>query len=231
MKLRMMVIIMMTVLTSVTAPTLAGAQQNDGDIVGDVMTWFEQEPGIKETQKAALRHARIDQTRTQGWERRVRWSHLAPQTLEGRLQIDRGAEGRTVTREEIDTNFVFDGLQTTHTNTGDGGWRGALMARWDLSRLVFDPEELEVNAEIIRIINVRAQILEAVTKAYFKRRKLQVRALLLPPQERIEVVELSLEIKALAAQLDMWTGGWFTDNIRDRGLRDQETIVPFVPSP
>ena len=207
--------VMLMVWVLAMAPGVSQAQVKKAE-VEKVMAWFDHEPGVVATQQAALRHVGIDQAQMRSWAVRSRWSHLAPEALEGRAQIDRSGEGRRVTREDLDVGYIFEGIQTTHTTSDEGQWRAALAARWNLSRLVFDPEELSVAAERARQTKRRSETLEEVTEAYFARRRLQIQALLLPPQSRVEAVSLQLDIDALSAVLDLHTGGWFTRSIRKR---------------
>lgn len=90
-------------------------------------------------------------------------------------------------------------------------WR----ATWDLSRMVFNPDELHAHAEALRMSDVRRDIQSLVVRLYFERRRLlsggaaeDKRGGTIDPQadeERRHLRALELE-----AQLDAITGGAFS---------------------
>lgn len=90
-------------------------------------------------------------------------------------------------------------------------WR----ATWDLSRMVFNPDELHAHAEALRMSDVRRDIQSLVVRLYFERRRLlsggpvddkRGSAAELPAEEERRHLR-ALEIEA---QLDAITGGAFS---------------------
>jgi hypothetical protein len=90
-------------------------------------------------------------------------------------------------------------------------WR----ATWDLSRMVFNPDELHAHAEALRMSDVRRDIQSLVVRLYFERRRMlggaateDRRGGATDPQADEERRRLrALEIEA---QLDAITGGAFS---------------------
>ena len=96
-------------------------------------------------------------------------------------------------------------------------WRGS----WDLSRMVFNPDELQAHFEALRMADVRRDIQSLVIKLYFERLRLLAEA---DPSDRgtgsstketspsgPPVAEkLALRIVEIEAQLDALSGGAFS---------------------
>ncbi len=193
----------------------ASAQSADPE-VSRIMAWFDHEPSVGATQQAALGWSGLGGEQEAGWRRRARWAFAAPEVLEGRAQVDSEREGRFTTREDMDALYNVEGTHTGTLDSGQSRWRGGLTARWDLSRLVFNPDELGASLESSRRTRLRIEVLESITQRYFERRQLQIRVLLSPPEDRSEAVILQLRIDELTAGLDAETGGWFSRSIRLR---------------
>jgi hypothetical protein len=86
-------------------------------------------------------------------------------------------------------------------------WR----ATWDLSRMVFNPEELQAHAEALRMADVRRDIQSLVVRLFFERRRLMIatpaaaapggRSTESDGEERqIRVLEIEAELEALAGR-------------------------------
>ena len=98
-------------------------------------------------------------------------------------------------------------------------------ARWDLDRLVFNPDELRVAAEAIDVVELRQTVIDQVTRLYFERRRQQV--LLLRAAGDLENrLGLELRIEELTASLDGLTGGWFSARLRGAAEAGAEASIP-----
>ncbi|MEP6653486.1 MAG: hypothetical protein ABJA82_09025 [Myxococcales bacterium] len=96
-------------------------------------------------------------------------------------------------------------------------WRGS----WDLSRMVFNPDELQAHFEALRMADVRRDIQSFVIKLYFERLRLLAEA---DPPARATgsstdatsssgtpaAEKLALRIAEIEAQLDALSGGAFS---------------------
>ena len=90
-------------------------------------------------------------------------------------------------------------------------WR----ATWDLSRMVFNPDELHAHAEALRMSDVRRDIQSLVVRLYFERRRLLTGALSedrrpAPSDPAAEDERRHLRALEIEAQLDAITGGAFS---------------------
>jgi len=86
---------------------------------------------------------------------------------------------------------------------------------WDLSRMVFNPDELHAHAEALRMSDVRRDIQSLVVRLYFERRRLLAGG---PAQDRrgsppaplADDEQRNLRTLEIEAQLDAMTGGAFS---------------------
>jgi hypothetical protein len=99
----------------------------------------------------------------------------------------------------------------------DGGrdreLRLGLELEWDLTRTALPGDALEISRERRQLIELRDQILERVNRLYFERQR--VRERLPAASSDDERRELELRARELSAQLDGWTGGWFSRRSHD----------------
>jgi hypothetical protein len=94
-------------------------------------------------------------------------------------------------------------------------WR----ASWDLSRMVFNPDELQAHLEALRMSDIRRDIQSLVIKLYFERRRLLVDSA--PsgnggPSDPPGSEKRFLRIAEIEAQLDALSGGAFSEGARTR---------------
>jgi hypothetical protein len=82
-------------------------------------------------------------------------------------------------------------------------------ATWDLSRLVFNPDELAAHAEALRMADVRREVESAVIRLYFERRRLKVEAVTTDGNDVASNLRREARIEELEAELDALTGGAF----------------------
>ncbi len=82
-------------------------------------------------------------------------------------------------------------------------------ATWDLSRLVFNPDELAAHAEALRMADVRREVESLVIRLYFERRRLKVEAVTSDGNDVASNLRREARIEELEAELDALTGGAF----------------------
>lgn len=136
----------------------------------------------------------ITRARAAGWLPEVRFRVFRRFARTEGLTLD-----DTVTGAPVDVSAVDDVRYE---------WR----ATWDLSRMVFNPDELQAHAEAIRMSDVRRDIQSLVIHLYFERRRLLLEPAATDtrspegggsPRRRLRVLELE-------AQLDALSGGAFS---------------------
>jgi competence ComEA-like helix-hairpin-helix protein len=178
------------------------------DIVKKVLQRYAAEPSVREVQQQAIEYMRVHPEVVDSWRVRARTNALAPRlttTGQGTLNDDR----RTVEKPGDPTIVSID---------NDRSGRLTIGAIWDLDRLIFEPAEMAVARESVRIANLRDRVLDEVTRRYFERRRLQVDLELAPPKDLADRVKKELRLQELTADIDAATGGWFSEKLKDTGL-------------
>lgn len=179
------------------------------EVVRKVLMRFAGEPTVREVQTQAVEYLRLHPDMVDSWRVRSRVAGIAPRfeaDAQGTIDNDlRKVTNLDATESEIES--------TTDSNTG----RLTLGARWDLDRLIFDPDEMAVSREAVRTANLRDRVLEEVTRRYFERRRLQVDLELSPPTDLSDRVRKELRLQELTADIDAFTGGWFSDKLEKAG--------------
>ena len=179
-----------------------------GDVVKKVLQRYAAEPSVRDVQREAIEYMRVHPEAVDSWRLRARTNALAPRlttTGQGTLNDDR----RTVEKPGDPTIVSLD---------TDQSGRLTVAAVWELDRLIFEPAEMAVARESVRIANLRDRVLDEVTRRYFERRRLQVDLELSPPKDLADRVKKELRLQELTADIDAVTGGWFSEKLKDTGL-------------
>jgi len=93
-----------------------------------------------------------------------------------------------------------------------GYYGGTASVTWNLDRLVFNAEELDV----MSLIGIQDGIQREVTTLYYVRRRLQIEQLLNPPTTTAARIAAELRLEELTGLLDAYTGGFFSKEIKAR---------------
>ena len=165
---------------------------------------------------AALAAAEPGDARSLLW--RARWSALLPEV---RVRVDRRF-GRT---ESLDFGGSPEEAALAPVGVDTiNDLRYEARATWDLSRLLFNPDELGAEAQALRMADVRREVESSVIRLYFERRRLKAEALTSDANDMASRLRLDLRVQEIEAELDALTGGAFT---RLRAARAGD--VPFAP--
>jgi hypothetical protein len=161
------------------------------------------DPPVDELRAAATRLAMAEPARARSMLQRVRWAALLP---EFRFRVDRRF-GRS---ESLDLPSVpLDDPPPVGLTTVDEvryEWR----ASWDLSRLIFNPDEIGVHVQALRMADVRREVEALVLRLYFERRRLKTEALTADGNDVASNLRRDARIEELEAELDALTGGLFS---------------------
>lgn len=173
------------------------------DDIETAMKAFEKEPKVKAVQEQAIRYATAEPARVEDWLSR---SRLAPSLPSLSLSGGKGVDYDHSVREKIGDPSVL-----SRRDSSDYNFNAKL--EWRFADLVFNSNELRVAREAFRMAVLRERILQDVTKAYFERRKAQMKLALDNMAQPLERVEWGLKIEELTATLDGLTGGWFSEQV------------------
>jgi hypothetical protein len=172
--------------------------------VREVLEKFVNEPTIQEVQDWSLDYAQIGPQLISGMFRRARGSGFLPNF---QAQADR-------ILEEDQTLDTEAGAADQRTISTDNDLRMRFRADWDMSRWLFNPLEVRLLSELDNLAQLREDLLSAVTKVYFERRRLQVELVLEPPADLAVAVKKELRLQELTATIDSYTGRKFSDALR-----------------
>jgi hypothetical protein len=83
-------------------------------------------------------------------------------------------------------------------------------ATWDLSRIIFNPDEVSAHAEALRMADARREVTGLVIRLYFERRRLKAEPVTSDASDKTSQVRRELRILELEAELDALTDGAFS---------------------
>ena len=150
-----------------------------------------------------MAHARAQPGQVDEWRLRARMNALAP----------RLTTAFTGTLDAENRDVLEAGKAPVSTLGDDRSGRVVIQASWELDRLVFEPAELSILREGVRMAELRDRVLEEVTRRYFERRRLQWELALLPAGDPGGRIQRELRVAELTAGLDAATGGWFGEQL------------------
>ena len=192
--------------------------------VDAVMAQFGHEPTVREVQEQAMRYSLISQDQMIDWIGESAHANWLPR----KVKVEGYWKQRTHAEDELnddwspfDPNYPAD-LRLDKHETQDVDYtddyyyvKGSL--EWDFSRLIFNADEMKVAKQNSDLVELREDILNAVTKLYFERRRIQIELLVNPPKDRTERIKMELRVQELTADIDAFTGGWFSEQLRAVG--------------
>ena len=85
-----------------------------------------------------------------------------------------------------------------------------LRVTWDLSRILFNPDEIAAQFQALRTADARREIESLVIRLYFERRRLKAELAAADASDTSSDMRLELRIAEIEAELDALTGGAFT---------------------
>ena len=171
-----------------------------------ILQKFSAEPTIVDVQQAASRYARVNPQAYDSWLSAANLAYILPRNLRGRVRSTADDQRDVRTSSGAISDLVSVDEQAQYELTAD----------WDLTRLVFNRDQITAARQIERIVNQREDILTTVNKLYFARRQLQVEMELDDGGSVERAIKSQLRIDALTADLDALTGGWFSKQLAIR---------------
>jgi len=195
-----MAVAAMAIMMTLSVAAEVAAQARFSPQVQRKLDALKAEPTIQETQKATLSFFRIDPGTVASMRRRAALKAVLPNlTVKGRINSS--------TIDLNTTDILISRDEASIVDLGTGSVQEVEIAgSWDLSRLVFNSEVLDVSSLVV----LQESILKEVTRIYYTRRRLQVALILDPPSDPATLISKEMRIEELTATLDAVTGGIFT---------------------
>jgi len=192
----------LVMVTTAVAPALAQERSPKAEAMR-ILQKFETEPSIVAVQQAASRYAQVNPEAYDSWLTAANLAYLLPRNLRGRVRSTNDDQRDVRTSSGAISDLVSIDEQAQYELTAD----------WDLTRLVFNRDQITAARQIERIVNQREDVLTTVNKLYFARRQLQVEMELDAATSVDRAIKMQLRIDALTADLDALTGGWFSKQL------------------
>jgi len=172
----------------------------------DYLWRLRSEPSVREVHVAALGWLALGPERMRSLQRGVDHRAWLPE-LEIRGGAGRGRSVRFFDDQAQSSGVVYD-LRDREFDRGSD-YDAAVVLRWELGDLAYNPEAIDVAREAREVIELRDEVLDEVTQLYFERRRTLL-ALRGAAGDAAEQARLRLRADELAAGLDAWTGGFFS---------------------
>lgn len=199
------------VLAGTLVPLAAGAAEERRPTVaasngGDP---FTAEPTVREVQEVAMRYALVSDDVLNGYSRAAKWTNVLPRTrVRYHKDVDDNQNVGVDPTGQRDVTFVDNA-----NNQYD------VQLEWHLDEMMMGPTRIQAIRETSRLVQLRDDILDEVTKLYFDRRRLQIELMQSPPSDARARTAKDLRLEELTANLDGLTGGWFSQRLRAGGAR------------
>ncbi|CAN5657133.1 hypothetical protein BH11MYX1_BH11MYX1_48350 [soil metagenome] len=176
------------------------------DDVDRILARFADEPTVRDVQVAAIEYYNVSPDTIRTLRARTRSKALVPGLSIGgsafkqssSLAVDDIVYRAVGIARFEDQNAVYTGFNASLT--------------WNLDRLVFNAEELDV----MSLIGIQDGIQREVTTLYYVRRRLQIEQLLTPPATTAARVSNALRLEELTGLLDAYTGGYLSKHLKKK---------------
>jgi hypothetical protein len=184
--------------------------QSKGKAFGKLRQILKSEPTCKQVQRAALEFYKLEPERIRRMGVASRAKAIVPE-LEGSID---NSVGKTFTRtsdglfpaatlRQIDRENPDGYKERVDTTTDNFLWR--VRAVWNLDRLVFNSEELDVKS----LNSLEENLVREVTTLYYSRHRLIANLILSGPEEDEEIFYELLRLDEQTSTIDALTGGFF----------------------
>ncbi|MFQ5952735.1 MAG: WD40/YVTN/BNR-like repeat-containing protein [Candidatus Omnitrophota bacterium] len=178
-----------------------GKEENKRKLYGEE----ELGPSIIEVHRMAIKYAEVSPEKIRKWRSGAKWKALLP-----RLSL--GFSESTDDKVEIYTSSKR-AYHYTAPRQVDTGWDIDLT--WDLSDLVWNDAQSNIDVRSKLMVQLRDGILEEVTRLYFERKRLLVELEGVSPEDERKLREKRMRIEELTAHIDALTGGKFSKALND----------------
>ena len=162
---------------------------------------LKREPTVQEVQRAALAHYQLEPERIASMSTSARLKGLFP-------EVDAGFDSLlghnfTNTQDALYPTLPYKERQAASNDQTIWHVRGV----WDLSRLVFNPEQLDIKT----LGSLQETLIREVTTMFFSRRRVLASLILSPPDDEEDLYYEQLRLDEMTATIDAFTGGKFAE--------------------
>jgi len=191
---------------------LAASHARADDEVDRIMARFRNEPTVREVQVAAIEYYNVSPDTIKALRGRTHKKALMPGLTVG------GSTYRQSSALSVD-DIIYRPVGIARFEDQNGVYVGlSASLTWNLDRLVFNAEELDV----MSLIGIQDGIQREVTTLYYVRRRLQIEQMLNPPTTVSARVAAELRLEELTGLLDAYTGGFFSRSLKKGSKHESE---------
>ena len=192
-------------LTALTVLLLGSSAQAKEMTEDEILGKFAHEPPVQKVQDAAIRYYQVHPDRIRNLRRNAQLKALMP-TVSGSF-----SNALASTKRRMDDGLFIQAQlpfkENELVNADEMGF--SVSATWNLDRLIFNAEVLDVQS----LIGILDGVVREVTTIYYIRRRLQIDIMLRPPKDLASKISQRIRVEELTGLLDAMTGGFMTRNI------------------
>ena len=165
---------------------------------------FATDPPVEALRAAATALALAEPGRARSLVERARYAGWLPEL---RVMADR----RFARTESVDLGSPTDGAALAPVGIdSNNDVRYQIRATWDLSKIIFNPDEIGAQFQALRTADTRREIESLVIRLTFERRRLKAESAAADDPDMSSGLRRELRIAEVEAELDALTGGAFT---------------------
>ena len=165
---------------------------------------LEGEPSCQKVQEMALKYFNISGRQVASLRTRASTKALLPV-----LELSGGYTDSNVDEQTAD-RVLYEGYPVWLSKMAAGNaWDVRGRVSWDLPRLIFNSEVLDVAS----LAGLMQGVLKEATRLYYMRRRLQVDLILRPSADPATLISKQMRLDELTSLIDAITGGWFSQEL------------------
>jgi hypothetical protein len=173
----------------------------------EVLDRFKHEPTVQQVQEAAVRYYQVHPDRIKSLRASAQLKALLP-VLSAGFANAVGSQKR-VLQDGLFLRLESGWKENEGINLDSMAFQ--VGATWNLDRLVFNAEVLDVQS----LIGILDGVVREVTTIYFIRRRLQIDNLLRPPTDLASKISSTIRIDELTGLLDAMSGGYMSKALKN----------------
>ncbi len=179
-----------------------------------------EDPPIEALRAAATALVLAEPERARSLVERARFAGWLPEL---RIMVDR----RFARTESVDLGSPSDIAALAPVGIdSNNDVRYQARATWDLSKLIFNSDEIGAQFQALRTADTRREIESLVIRLYFERRRLKAESSTADDLDMLPGSRRELRIAEIEAELDALTGGVFTRLARHRPIEGESRPEP-----
>ena len=179
-----------------------------------------EDPPVSALRAAATALVLAEPDRARSLVARARFAGWLPEL---RLMVDR----RFARTESVDLGTPTDTTALAPVGIdSNNDVRYQARATWDLSKIVFNPDEVAAQFQALRTADTRREIESLVIRLYFERRRLKAESAAADDLDVLPGSKRELRIAEIEAELDALTGDAFTRLAHHRPIEGESRSEP-----